>query len=101
MSSIVSRRPSSRNHWNEAFWMSIRLGRSRTCSMWEKDVRARGEATVVVKASSLPWDRRDQADSGVRIGGRAERRRNQPEYRINPLQRKRTPALAAGKRREL
>src|SRR3954451_13682489 len=98
MSSIVSRRPSSRNHWNEAFWMSIRLGRSRTFSICEKDLRARGEATVVVKESSLPWDRRSQADAGVRIGGRAERRRNQPEYRINPLQRKQTRAPATGGR---
>src|SRR5712691_9159433 len=49
MSPIVSRRPSSRNHWNEDFWMAIRLGRSRTFSMREKEVRARGEATVVVK----------------------------------------------------
>src|SRR5947207_6713664 len=90
MSSIVSRRPSSRNQWNESLWMSIRLGRWRTFSICEKDLRARGEATVVVKESSLPWDRRDQADAGVRIGGRAERRRNQLEYRINPLQRKQT-----------
>src|SRR5207248_11057688 len=49
MSSIVSRRPSSRNHWNEAFWMSIRLGRSRTCFRREYDLRARGAATLVAK----------------------------------------------------
>src|ERR1051326_1524787 len=67
MSSIVSRRPSSRNHWNEAFWMSIRLGRSRTCSRREKDLRARGEATFVVKENSLPWDVRDQATRAVRL----------------------------------
>src|SRR4051812_48543037 len=65
MSLIVSRRPSSRNHWNEAFWMSIRLGRSRTCGRREKDLRARGEATLVVKKSGLPVDERDQANSGV------------------------------------
>src|ERR1051326_5678053 len=99
MSSIVSRRPSSRNHWKEAFWMSIRLGRSSTCSIWEKDLRARGEATVVVKESSLPWNGRDQANVSVRNGGRAERRRNQPEYRTYPLQRKQTPALAVSDRR--
>src|SRR6266542_3690 len=96
MSSIVSLRPSARNQWKEAFWMSIRLGRSRTCSICEKDLRARGEATVVVKEGSLPWDRRDQANTGVRIGGRAERRRNQPEYRNNPLLRKQQPTPATG-----
>src|SRR5215216_2192303 len=48
MSSIVSRRPSSRNHWNDAFWMSIRLGRSRTCFRREKLLRARGAATPLV-----------------------------------------------------
>src|ERR1051326_6138102 len=100
MSSIVSRRPSSRNHWKEAFWMSIRLGRSSTCSIWEKDLRARGEATVVVKESSLPWDGRDQANTGVPIGRRAERRRNQPEYRWNPLLRKQTPTPTTGGQRK-
>src|SRR5215471_3356656 len=54
MSSIVSRRPSLRNQWNEAFWMSIRFGRSRTCFTREKDVRARGAATLAVKRYSLP-----------------------------------------------
>src|SRR5207237_10366781 len=54
MSSIVSRRPSSRNQENEAFWMSIRLGRSRTCFRREKLVRARGAATLLVKCGSLP-----------------------------------------------
>src|SRR5438445_13890593 len=49
MSSIVSRRPSSRNHLNEAFWMSIRLGRSRTCFRREYDLRALGAATLVAK----------------------------------------------------
>src|SRR6266567_821870 len=66
MSSIVSRRPSSRNHWNEAFWMSIRLGRSRTCSSLEKDLRARGEATLVVKNEASLGDERDQALSQAR-----------------------------------
>src|SRR3954470_3484915 len=64
MSSIVSRRPSSRNHLNEAFWMSIRLGRSRTCGRRENDLRARGEATLVVKKSGLPMDGRVLAKSG-------------------------------------
>src|SRR5438094_4989568 len=91
MSSIVSLRPSSRNHWNEAFWMSIRLGRSRTCSRREKDVRARGEATVVVKKSSLPWDVRNQAEIGEQERGRAERRRNPPGYLMCPLYRKPKP----------
>src|SRR5689334_23559502 len=69
MSSMVSRRPSSRNHWNEAFWMSIRLGRSRTFSIREKDLRARGEATFVVKEKASLGD---EQNSGV--CGRAERR---------------------------
>src|SRR5205814_3834456 len=60
MSSIVSRRPSSRNHWNEAFWMSIRLGRSSTCSRRENDLRARGEATFVVKEKASLGDVRNQ-----------------------------------------
>src|SRR6266536_2532883 len=56
MSSIVSRRPSFRNQSKEAFWMSIRLGRSRTCLRREKLLRARGAATVVVKFEiSLPY----------------------------------------------
>src|SRR4029453_1664433 len=55
MSSIVSRRPSSRNHWNEAFWMSIRLGRSRTCLRRENVLRALGAATLLVKWNFLPW----------------------------------------------
>src|SRR5262252_1283090 len=61
MSPIVSRRPSSRNHWNEAFWMSIRLGRSRTCWRRENDLRARGEATVLVKEEASLGDVRVQA----------------------------------------
>src|SRR4051812_33517106 len=65
MSSIVSRRPSFRNHWNEAFWISIRFGSSRTCSTREKDVRARGAATLAVKRYSPPLKRRtDQRNLG-------------------------------------
>src|SRR5437868_9025384 len=93
MSSIVSRRPSSRNHWNEAFWMSIRLGRSRTWGRRENDLRARGEATLVVKKSGLPVDWRDQAKNeradSVGWGRRPGRRRNLPGYRLNPSHRKR------------
>src|SRR6058998_3775357 len=55
MSSIVSRRPSLRNQSNDAFWMSIRFGSSRTSLMREKDVRARGAATLAVKRYSLPY----------------------------------------------
>src|SRR5436190_11397535 len=91
MSPIVSRRPSSRNHWNEDFWIAIRLGRSRTFSIREKDLRARGEATVVVKEEASLGDVRNQAVESVRGCGRAERRRNQPGYRLDPLYRKRTP----------
>src|SRR3978361_2257473 len=73
MSSMVSRRPSSRNHLNEAIWMSIRFGSSRTFSMREKDLRARGDATLVVNRKSLPWDVRNQLNAGVRaMGGRAD-----------------------------
>src|SRR5579864_1089913 len=89
MSSIVSRRPSSRNHWNEAFWMSMRLGRSRTCSILEKDLRARGEATVVVKEEASLGDVRAQANSSVQAGGQTERRRNPSGYRKRPPHRKR------------
>src|SRR5262245_54197622 len=55
MSSIVSLRPSFRNQSNDAFWMSIRFGSSRTSLMREKDVRARGAATLAVKRYSLPY----------------------------------------------
>src|SRR5215831_6645572 len=55
MSSMVSRRPSLRNQSNDAFWMSIRFGSSRTSLMREKDVRARGAATLAVKRYSLPY----------------------------------------------
>src|SRR5918999_5788007 len=55
MSSIVSRRPSFLNQSNEAFWMSMRLGRSRTCVRREKLLRARGAATLVVNRYSLPY----------------------------------------------
>src|SRR5919204_1058816 len=55
MSSIVSRSPSSMNHWKEAFWMSIRLGRSSTCFRREKLLRVRGAATRVVKSGCLPY----------------------------------------------
>ena len=42
------------NHWKEAFWMSIRLGRSRTCFRRENVLRALGAATLLVKwAASL------------------------------------------------
>src|SRR6478752_4781016 len=54
MSSIVSRRPSLRNHSNDAFWMSIRLGRSRTCFRREKLVRARGATVVLLKMRQPP-----------------------------------------------
>src|SRR5215217_3036680 len=66
MSSIVSRSPSFRNQSNEAFWMSMRLGRSRTCLRREKLLRARGAATFVVNRYSLPCWR----SGGKRTGGR-------------------------------
>src|SRR3954470_6959823 len=100
MSSIVSRRPSSRNHWNEAFWMSMRLGRSRTWGRWEKDLRARGEATLVVKKSGLPVGGAVQAKMGVQTGGRAGRRRNQPGYRTWRPDRKQKPRRAPNSDRQ-
>src|ERR1043165_9968816 len=56
MSSIVSRRPSFRNQSNDAFWISMRCGSSRTCFTREKDLRARGAATLAVKRYSLPYN---------------------------------------------
>src|ERR1041384_275119 len=55
MSEIVSRKPSFLNQSNDAFWMSIRFGSSRTSLMREKDVRARGAATLAVKRYGLPY----------------------------------------------
>src|SRR5438309_6219622 len=68
MSSIVSRRPSSRNHRNEAFWMSMRLGRSRTCLRREKLERALGAATLVVNEVQPPLE--DVADRRTGENGR-------------------------------
>ena len=42
MSSMVSLRPSSRNHFHDALWMSMRLGTGRGWSSFAKDVRTRG-----------------------------------------------------------
>src|SRR5438445_13198123 len=86
MSSIVSLRPSSRNHWNEAFWMSIRLGRSRTFSILEKDLRARGEATLLVKEEASLGDVRAQANfrrANVRTDGTSAQPARVPE--VTPL----------------
>src|ERR1051325_3352159 len=55
MSLIVSRRPSFLNHSNEAFWMSIRLGRSSTCLRREKLLRARGAATRAARLGGPPY----------------------------------------------
>ena len=44
--------------------MSIRLGRSRTCSIREKDLRARGEATLVVKRTASLGTCENQANAG-------------------------------------
>ena len=72
MSSIVSRSPSSRNHWNEAFWMSIRLGRSRTCFRRENVLRARG-ATAVLLKNSLPLGSERSVMGTGRVGARLGR----------------------------
>src|SRR3954451_21659170 len=66
MSSIVSRRPSLRNQSNDALWMSIRFGSSRTSLIREKDVRARGAATLAVKRYSLPYYSEESEISGRR-----------------------------------
>jgi hypothetical protein len=39
---MVSLRPSSRNHFHDALWMSMRFGTGRGWSSLAKDVRARG-----------------------------------------------------------
>src|SRR6476620_10146564 len=61
MSSMVSRRPETpndfgsdgwpMNHRNEAFWMSMRLGTSRTFSSFENVLRLRGAVVLAGKAS--------------------------------------------------
>src|SRR5947208_8123430 len=76
--------------------MLMRWGRSRTFSILEKDVRTRGEATLVVKEEASLGDVRAQANSGVRKCGRTERRRNQPGYRKLPPHRKRGQTADAG-----
>src|ERR1022692_1468629 len=97
MSSMVSRRPSSRNHLNEDFWISIRLGRSSTCSRRENDLRARGDATLVVKEkASLGGRAKSGGSRHAGMRGRAERRRNPSGYRNRPLYRKQRPAAVAG-----
>src|SRR2546430_17288832 len=64
MSSIVSRSPSSMNHRKEAFWMSIRCGRSSTCFRREKLLRARGAATLLLKwGASLYYGVRDRGST--------------------------------------
>src|SRR5262245_52596470 len=78
MSSIVSRSPSFRNQSKDSRWMSIRLGRSRTCLRREKDLRARGAVTVWAKEIVPPLGAMvmrgeagsggDQAYYGVRAG---------------------------------
>src|SRR3954452_2506733 len=73
MSSIVSRRPSLRKQSNDALWMSIRFGSSRTSLIREKDVRARGAATLAVKRYSLPYYSEESEISDRRK--RAERQR--------------------------
>src|SRR5919205_3400149 len=82
MSSIVSRSPSRRNQSKDSRWMSIRLGRSRTCLRREKDLRARGAVTVLAKKNSLPYwlwnegrSRRKGQESVQTAGGVRTRRR--------------------------
>src|SRR5689334_22411455 len=74
----------------------MRLGRSRTFSILEKDLRARGKATLVVKEKASLGDVRAQANSGVQKCGRTERRRNPPGYRKRPPHGKRGRTAVAG-----
>src|ERR1700723_3000087 len=55
------------NHANDSRWMSIRLGRSRTCLRRENDLRARGAVTVWAKENSLPYVLWDE-DGRKRLG---------------------------------
>src|SRR5438105_3401594 len=74
MSSMVSRRPeafseagsfgSPMNQRNDAFWMSIRLGTSRTFSSLEKVLRTRGE---VVSGNAKPPGRARRGNQAGRI----------------------------------
>src|SRR5438477_6931841 len=66
MSSIVSRRPSVRNQSKDSRWISIRLGRSRTCLRRENDLRARGAVTVLAKKNSLPYWLRNEGEAEKR-----------------------------------
>src|SRR3954447_18429696 len=70
MSLMVSRRPPSRNHSNDAFWNVIRFGRSRKCLRREKVFRARGAAArVLVNGEEASLRKRlvrcEQADVGA------------------------------------
>src|SRR5262245_32537345 len=105
MSSMVSRRPSLRNHSNEAFWMSIKLGRSRTCFRREKLLRARGATVVLLKMRQPPLTACGDGDGGARKA-RAEPRRladrhtppQPPDWRCRRLRPRRSVAeeTAAG-----
>src|ERR671937_206408 len=64
MSSIVSWRPSFMNQSKDAFWMSIRFGRSSTCFRREKLLRARRAATLLVKKRDLPLGRVERQMAG-------------------------------------
>src|ERR1700690_781017 len=73
MSSIVSRRPSRRNQSKDSRWMSIRLGRSRTCLRREKDLRARGAVTVWANEIQPPLDAREnEGEAGKTACGQDE-----------------------------
>src|SRR3954465_5846178 len=102
MSSIVSLSPSRRNQSNDSRWISIRLGRSRTCLRRENDLRARGAVTVWAKKNSLPYWLRNEGPSrekgeqkrggrkkkGWQEGGVSGRRPNPPGEQRWPGSRK-------------
>src|SRR6184192_1447605 len=92
MSSMVSLSPSFRNQSNDSRWMSIRLGRSRTCLRRENDLRARGAVTELAKkkASLTGYEVSGEAEKNACRAGRPDGRRNPPGYRSHPSSRKRT-----------
>src|SRR5947209_14941045 len=73
MSSMVSRSPSLRNQSNDSRWMSIRLGRSRTCLRRENDLRARGAVTELAKKKA--------SLTGYEVSGEAEKMRAERDVR--------------------
>src|SRR3954465_6550624 len=91
MSSIVSRGAVLRNQSNDCRGMSMRWGGSRTCLRREKDLRARGAATVWVTENSLPlhdggaYGMRYARERAARSSSRVVRRRTSEDSGDAPL----------------